>query len=523
MYQQSYGKSSPNAYMLAARFNGGNGMKHFPIYLDLSDRTVIVSGAGSTAVPKLRLLLKTPARIHVFGQDAHRDVELWAAEGRLRHFRRPVATSDVEGAGLLYCAANDADEDARVAKIGRCLGVGVNVVDNLEASDFITPAIVDRSPVTIAIGTEGAAPVLARKLKAEIERRLPQSIGTLARIGKTLRPRIRDLPSGRARRKFWEAFYSESNLWALAGSRQSGIREILKRVGDRQVLGRGRVSIVGAGPGDPDLLTLRARSLLSGADVVIHDRLVPEPVLEVARREAEVIDAGKAGFGRSWKQDDINALMIRRALQGNHVVRLKSGDPVVFSRLDEETEALTAAGIEWQIIPGITAASAAAAVLGSSLTRRLRNSEVRLMTGHDVDGFTEQDWSSLSRPGTVGALYMSRQAARFFCGRMLMHGARGSTPVSIVSNASRPDQRVVSTTLLGLPAAMTKERIDGPTILLLGLPEAGTARAERGATACDATSAVSTSYSPSRSSLDRVFGNAGLGETSALAARRPGL
>ncbi len=456
-------------------------MKHFPIYVDLSDRKVVVSGTGHAAVSKLRLLLKTGARIAVFGLRPEHEIRTWAERGRLSLFLRPIEKRDIRGATLLYCANEDAAEDSRIAEIGRRLRIIVNIVDNLADSDFITPAIVDRTPVTVAIGTEGAAPVLARMLKADIEERLPQSIAELARTGQEMRPRAQDLPAGKSRREFWNGFFADRGLKSLAGPGrilEEGSTMRAEPDNPPPKTARGRVFVVGAGPGDPDLMTLRARNLLHDADVVVHDLLVPDPILEIARRESLIICTGKKGFSESWQQEDINDLLIRHASAGRQVVRLKSGDPAIFSRLDEETSALSDAGIEWEIIPGITAATAAAARLGVSLTRRRRNSEVRFLTGHDVNGFTEQDWAELAKPGAVAAIYMSRRSARFICGRMLMYGSPGSKPVTIVENATRPDETIVCTNVLNLASAVEKAGITGPTILLVGLHDSEAGRTE---------------------------------------------
>ena len=231
----------------------------------------------------------------------------------------------------------------------------------------------------------------------------------------------------------------------------------------------GAVAFVGAGPGDPDLLTLKARKLLDEADVIVHDRLVPAPILELARREAMLIAMGKEGFGPSATQDDINDTLVAHAKEGAQVVRLKAGDASVFGRLDEEIAAIDAAGIDWQVVPGITAASAAAASLGQSLTRRGRNSDLRLLTGHDVEGLAEHDWRTLARPGAVAGIYMAKRGARFLQGRLLMHGADPATPVSVVENASRPDQRIVPARLATLAEDIKAANLTGPAILLYGL------------------------------------------------------
>ena len=235
------------------------------------------------------------------------------------------------------------------------------------------------------------------------------------------------------------------------------------------LLSQGHVALVGAGPGDPELLTMRAVRMMECADVILHDALVPADILAVAGDSARLVPVGKRGFGPSMKQDEINALIIEHALGGARVVRLKSGDPGIFGRLDEETQALEAAGIPYHVTPGLTAASAAAAGMGVSLTKRGRNSDLRLLTGHDVKGFAEQDWRTLARPGAVAAIYMGKRAARFLQGRLMMHGGDPATPITVVANASRPNERQLPSTLATLPADLDAADLDGPAVLLLGL------------------------------------------------------
>ncbi len=447
-------------------------MQYFPIFLRLAEHRVVISGAGQVAVAKLRLLLKSDARIGVFGPDPDPEVLAWHRKGVLRHDGRRLEAGDLAGAALLYCASGDPSEDGRAAALARRYGTLVNIVDNLTASDFTTPAIVDRDPVTVAIGTEGTAPVLARNLKAALEAQLPMTLGPLARIAQALRHRCRSVPAGRMRRALWSEFFFRRGPRAYAREGSNGARDALRSLLDEAVAGRcprGLVSFVGAGPGDPELLTLKARNLLHEADIVVHDRLVSTQVLELARREAERICAGKSGYGPSWPQARINALLVRHAREGQHVIRLKSGDPAVFGRLDEEIEALETAGIPWEVVPGITAAAGAAADMGVSLTRRGRNAELRLITARDVDGFAELDWAALARPGSAAAIYMGRRAAAFLRGRLLMRGAAPSTPVTIVENASRPDKRIVATTLSCLPETLDETHRAGPVVLMFGL------------------------------------------------------
>jgi len=452
-------------------------MNHFPIFLALENRRVLVAGGGDAAVAKLRLLLKTTARITVVAEHAAPEIVAWADAGKLNLIPRAQEPGDALCCVIAYGAHEDAVLDGRTLQLAAADGAIVNIVDDLARSQFITPAIVDRDPVVVAIGTEGAAPVLARKIKADLEASLPAGLGLLARVGKTFRKAADVLPMGAVRRRFWAAYYNEAGPRA-ADQGEAAIRDALDTLLESHLNAEtrpGHVDLVGAGPGDPELLTLRARKALDAADVVIHDRLVAPEILELARREAIIIDAGKEGFGPSTSQDVINALIVEHGLRGHHVVRLKAGDPTVFGRLDEEIEALDAAGLGWAIVPGITAASAAVATIGQSLTKRGRNGSVRFLTGHDMKGFADQDWAALAKPDEVAAIYMGKRAARWMQGRLLMHGAAPATPVSVVENASRGDQAIHATTLATLPDALSD--VSGPAVLLFGLAPRAAAQA----------------------------------------------
>jgi len=446
-------------------------MDHFPIFLATEGRRIVLSGGGDAALAKLRLLLKTRARITVFAADPDAQIITWAAEGRLTLHKRAMEPGDILCAALFYAADEDTAEDKRTAAIARREGALVNVVDNLGDSEFITPAIVDRDPVTVAIGTEGAAPVLARAIKADLEERLPSTLGTLARIGKGFRKMAEALPFGRPRRDFWRDYYFNAGPKAMSVGEET-IPQTLNTLLDNHLTRKaraGHVAFVGGGPGDPELLTLKARKALDEADVVIYDRLITPEILELARREALMIDVGKEGFGPSTPQEHINALLVEHAVSGAQVVRLKSGDATVFGRLDEEIDAVDAHQIGWHIVPGITSTSAAVATIGQSLTRRGRNASVRFLTGHDMKGFADHDWSALARPNEVAAIYMGKKSARFVQGRLLMHGADRATPVTIIENASRPDQRILATSLARLPDDLAAAALSGPALTFLGL------------------------------------------------------
>ena len=447
-------------------------MKHFPIFLAVEGRRIVLSGGGDAALAKLRLLMKTEAQLTVIAAEVADDIRKWADQGKLQIIARTMQPGDALGATLFYAANEDDAEDVRVSAMAHAEGALVNIVDNLADSAFITPAIVDRDPVTVAIGTEGAAPVLARAIKADLEARLPVSLGILARIGKTFRHAAEVLPMGRKRREFWSAFYFGSGPKALASHGETAVIPALETLLDAHVMQSakaGSVDLVGAGPGDPELLTLKARNALDKADVVIHDRLVTGEILELARREAIIIDAGKEGFGKAMRQEDINALIVQHALDGHYVVRLKAGDPTVFGRLDEEIAAIEAHDIPYTIIPGITAASAAVANIGQSLTKRHRNAAVRIVTGHGTQGYAEHEWKALAQPGEVAAIYMGKKSARFIQGRLLMHGADPATPVTIIENVSRTDQRIIATTLAELEPTLSRANLRGPAITFYGL------------------------------------------------------
>jgi uroporphyrin-III C-methyltransferase/precorrin-2 dehydrogenase/sirohydrochlorin ferrochelatase len=398
---------------------------------------------------------------------------------------------------LAYAANDEPGEDQRVAELARMASVLCNVSDKLEASRFLSPAIINRDPVTVAIGTEGTAPVLARQIKAAIEDTLPTNIGSLACAAARLRERVARYPQGAWRRRFWRAFFGAEGTQALATDEAAldattnaasgavcsddnggDISGAMGALLERHAAGHrapGRIVLVGAGPGDPELLTLKASRVLREADVVLYDRLVDSRILDLARREAHFEEVGKSPTFRldtacsNWTQNDINARCIEHAHNGHTVVRLKSGDPLIFGRADEELDAFEAAGIECEVVSGITAAIAACASMRSSLTRRGRNSTVRLASAHDIDGYAELDWRAMAAPGAVTALYMGVRAARFVQGRLMLFGAEPHTPVSIVENASRTDERVLCGQLSELDALFSQYQIKGPAVIFTGL------------------------------------------------------
>lgn len=457
-------------------------MKHFPIFLNLVDQHIIVIGGGEVAMAKLRLLMKTEAKITVHAGKIDATIEEWVVAGRL-YWRADAPTlQEYARAALVYVALDNDAEAQTYADAARAAGVLVNMVDNLEGSDFITPAIVDRDPVTVAIGTEGAAPVLARQIKSHLEAHLPVDLGDYVGLGARLRARVATR-SSEWRRAFWSWYYDTKTVDAW---RRDGQAVHLARVEavrhDLRPSDEGFVVFVGAGPGDPELLTLRARRALDQADVVIYDRLVDGRILELARREARLIDVGKTPYQTTRTQTEINDIIIAEALNGANVVRLKSGDAVIYGRLDEEIAALVDANIGFEVVPGISAANAAAASIGASLTRRGRNSSLRFVTGHDAKGFADYQWRELAAEGQALAIYMGRRSVTYFCGRLLMHGARATTPVTAIANVSRPDESRLDTNLRDLPATLENFAEGAPVVILYGVSSVA---AERQAASCE--------------------------------------
>lgn len=445
-------------------------MRYLPIHIDLEGQKLLVIGGAGAAEAKLRSVLKTPADIHVISPEPSAEIIRWAEQGRLILHERVFVPADMQGARLVYVATENTQKNTDIARLAREQGILVNTADQKADCDFITPALVDRSPVTMSIGTEGTSPALARALKADLESRLPATLGRLARKTAELRKAVAaKLEHVAERQRFWADIFGARDLQAHLKLSESELEaRVQAKLDGTETDALGHVYLVGAGPGDAGLLTLAAQRLLYRADVIVYDRLVSQEVLDFGRREADYIYVGKEPGGRSTPQNEINAILLEKARAGLQVVRLKGGDPLIFGRADEELDALQDAGLGYTIVPGITSAAAAAAEIGASLTTRGHNKAVALLTGHDAKGFAEQDWKGLAQEGARAAVYMGVGAARFIQGRLMLHGARSDLPVTIVENASRENQIVVESTLGNLPQDIESKGIKGPAILLLG-------------------------------------------------------
>jgi uroporphyrin-III C-methyltransferase/precorrin-2 dehydrogenase/sirohydrochlorin ferrochelatase len=460
-------------------------MRTFPIFVSFDGKPPLVVGSGELAAVKARLLLKRAPSVDVAAEGLGTELAKLAEAGRVTQVAPQPGIDQVRGRPLVIAATEDDEEDTRVSAIARALGVPVNVPDRPELCTFVLPAIVDRGEVTVAIGTSAAAPVLAQRLRAWLERELHPRLDALAKLAGEFRGRVADkVPSGAPRRKFWEAVFEGAAAEAMLEGDEPKARALIDAAIDEAAEAKGvqgRVLLVGAGPGDPELLTMKAVRALKSADVVFYDRLVGDGVLDHARREAELIPVGKAKGAHSVPQDEINALLVERAKAGQTVVRLKGGDPFIFGRGGEELDALRAAGIAIEIIPGVTAGIAAAASLQIPLTHRDVSHTVTFVSGHEAGGkapsFEHLDLAALASGNNTLLVYMGVSTASVIAEKLLEAGFRPELPVIAVENASRDDERRVATNIAALAARPESLGLKSPAVLIFGevagLPAAG--------------------------------------------------
>ena len=460
-------------------------MRTFPIFVSVERKPPLVTGGGELAAIKARLLLKRAENVDVAADQLGSELAELERAGRVALIAAQPGVDQIRGRPLVIAATCDDAEDARVAAVARALGVPVNVPDKPALCSFVMPAIVDRGEVTVAIGTEGTSPVLAQRLRAWLERELHPRLDALARLAGDFRYAVAEkLPAGRARRKFWEGvFDGAASEAALAGEDDEARRLVGEAIeaAVKAETAQGRVLLVGAGPGDPELLTLKAVRALKSADVILYDRLVATAVFEHARREVELLPVGKSKGEHSIPQDKIQELMIERARAGQTVVRLKGGDPLVFGRAGEEIAALRGAGIEVEVISGITAGLAAAASLQIPLTHRDVSHSVTFVSGHeagsDEPSFEHLDLGALGSGESTLLVYMGVSTAGLIAHRLLEAGWKPSCPVIAVENASRDSERRVVTTLADLAADPERLQLKSPAVLIFGevagLPAAG--------------------------------------------------
>lgn len=445
-------------------------MDFLPLFHNLRGQRVLVVGGGEIALRKSRLLADTGAVLRVVAPQIDSQLAALVVSTGGEQLLRGYAAADLQGCVLVIAATDDEPLNAQVSADARTRGVPVNVVDSPALCSVIFPAIVDRSPLLVAVSSGGDAPVLARLIRAKLETWIPAAYGQLAGLAKRFRAPVKErFPDLQQRRVFWEdVFQGDVAERMLAGQGSEAERLLQARLDNQQGEVRGEVYLVGAGPGDPDLLTFRALRLMQQADVVLYDRLVAPAIVELCRRDAERIYVGKQRADHAVPQEQLNQQLVTLAKQGKRVLRLKGGDPFIFGRGGEEIEELAAHGIPFQVVPGITAASGCAAYAGIPLTHRDYAQSVRFVTGHLKDGSTDLPWRDLVAPGQTLVFYMGLVGLPAICKQLIAHGRGSDTPAALIQQGTTSNQRVFTGTLGNLPTLVAEHEVHAPTLVIVG-------------------------------------------------------
>lgn len=447
-------------------------MQYFPVFLDANHLRCLVVGAGEVGARKLELILKTPAKITVVSPEAVSTVTKLVNDNDLTFHHRKFEDADLDNINIVFVATDDENVNKYVHDLATERGILVNVVDNTPLCKFITPSIVDRSPIIIAMSSGGVAPVLLRYLRQKLESVIPTHVSRLGEFSERFRDKVKaKLPSVTARRYFWEDVLDgdigESVVKNQMDKAEQDFELALDVAGTEQNI-QGEVYLVGAGPGDPDLLTFRALRLMQKADVVVYDRLVSDEILELVRRDAEKVYVGKARSNHSLPQKDINQLMVDEAKKGNRVVRLKGGDPFIFGRGGEEIQTLVSHGVNFQVVPGITAAAGAGSYAGIPLTHRDYAQSVVFATAHLKDNSIDLNWTSLAQPNQTVVFYMGLTGLPILCEKLIEYGLDKTTPIALIESATRENQRVVTGTLESITSDPLTKTVKPPTLIIVG-------------------------------------------------------
>ncbi|SDK18492.1 uroporphyrinogen-III C-methyltransferase /precorrin-2 dehydrogenase [Pseudomonas delhiensis] len=445
-------------------------MDALPLFHVLRGRRALLVGGGEVALRKARLLDSAGAVLRVVAPQVHGELRELVEQGAGELLERRYAEGDLADCVLAIAATDDEPLNAQVSRDAHARGVPVNVVDAPALCSVIFPAIVDRSPLLVAVSSGGDAPVLARLLRARLETWIPATYGQLAGLASRFREAVkRRLPDLQQRRQFWEeVFQGPVAERMLAGQPAEAERLLADKLEKGQAEARGEVYLVGAGPGDPDLLTFRALRLMQQADVVLYDRLVAPAILELCRRDADRLYVGKRRADHAVPQDEINRKLVELARQGKRVLRLKGGDPFIFGRGGEEIDELAANGIPFQVVPGITAASGCAAYAGIPLTHRDYAQSVRFVTGHLKDGTSDLPWNDLVAPGQTLVFYMGLVGLPVICEELVRHGRSADTPAALIQQGTTEHQRVFTGTLANLPQLVAEHEVHAPTLVIVG-------------------------------------------------------
>lgn len=446
-------------------------MDFFPIFMKLRERRCVVIGGGEVALRKVGMLLKAGARVTVVAPQLCAELSGWHTGQKIEYLQGLFDPVDMEGAALVIAATNDADINRQVSVAAQSRNIPVNVVDAPELCTFIVPSVVDRSPLVIAISSGGAAPVLARMLRAKLETMIPAAYCRLAVLAAEFREQVKArFGSMQERRIFWEDVFQGVIAEQVLSGQESAARQAMHEAlsGAADLPHRGEVYLVGAGPGDPDLLTFRALRLMQQCDVVVYDKLVSTGVMELVRRDAEHIYVGKQRADHTMPQEDINRLLAELARQGKRVLRLKGGDPFIFGRGGEEIETLMAEGVPFQVVPGITAANGVSCYAGIPLTHRDYAQSVLFATGHLRDGSVDLDWPALVRPRQTLVIYMGLVGLPEICRQLVAHGMASDTPAAVVQQGTTATQRVVVGTLATLAELVAAAGLRAPSLTIVG-------------------------------------------------------
>ena len=446
-------------------------MDYLPIMLRLQDQKVLVVGGGQVAMRKVDMLLRSGAIVRLVAQSVDPALTKTLTPTRHEILQRGFQPEDIDGVRLVVAATNDETVNLQVHKESRQRCVPVNVVDNPALCDFIFPSVVDRSPVIVAVSSGGNSPVLARLLRSRLETFIPSGFGNLAELLGNYREKVKQIiPSMSQRMRFWESVMNGPVAEQMMSGKKEKAELLLDAALDQadHIATSGEVFLVGAGPGDPDLLTFRALRLMQQADVVLFDRLVSQEILNMTRQDAEKIHVGKQRKQHTMAQQDISKLLVSLALEGKRVLRLKGGDPFIFGRGGEEIQELAAAGIPFQVVPGITAASGCAAYAGIPLTHRDYSQSVRFVTGHLKNDTCDLDWDNLVKDGQTLVFYMGLISLPIICEELVAHGMSADTPIALIQQGTTPNQRVFTGTLATLPDIIAGQEVQAPTLIIVG-------------------------------------------------------
>jgi len=447
-------------------------MQNYPIFVDLKNQPCLVIGGGEVAARKIRLQLSAGAKITVISPALGKTIQSEMLND-IHHISKEFSDDDISGYRLITAATNDSKVNRHVSELAQAINVPVNVVDQPELCSFITPSIVDRGVVTVAISTGGSAPVLARMLRAKIETFLPMGYTHLAAAMSKVRDKSKKLIADENdRRRFWDKVLTGkvSELF-LSGRSEQAEQELEKALEDAssdEKFEQGEVWLIGAGPGDPDLLTFRALRLMQQCDVVLHDALVSDDILNLCRRDADRVYVGKRRSNHAVPQESINQLLVKYAKEGKNVARLKGGDPFIFGRGGEEIEELVEAGVSFQIVPGITSASGCATYAGIPLTHRDHAQSVTFVAGHLKGGYADLNWKHLATPNQTLVVYMGLVGLPILCQKLIDNGVSPEMQIAIIEKGTRPDQRVITGTLAIMPDIVKSEAVQAPTLIIIG-------------------------------------------------------